>query len=196
MEFFEPIYESFNYITSIVEDNTGGVWVSSYNYICRYDGKSWAVYDVRYIFNVTQTNILVNSIAIDNQNVIWVATDRGIMRFDGTNWKIYTTADGLTYNYVAGFSQDKTGNIWAYGFYSGLNLFEGNSWQSFLKDDRIDDISNDNNGNMWLATDHGVIKYDGNTLFRVTRLPMVYWTIMFVQSPLIIIMCGAARTTV
>jgi ligand-binding sensor domain-containing protein len=157
-----------NSITSIVEDRTGNVWVSTTNYLYRFDGKSWTSFDIRDTFGVTRTNIQVNSVIIDNQNTVWAATTSGILHFDGTNWKIYTTADGIADNYIAGFIQDRSGNIWAYGFYSGLNLFDGSYWQSSFKDDRVVAITQDNNGNLWLATDHGVIKYDGNTFQSYT----------------------------
>ena len=58
--------------------------------------------------------------------------------------------------------QDKSGNIWAYGYSTGLYLFNGTTWQSFLQGDRVSGITQDRNGNIWLATDHGVIKYDGS----------------------------------
>ena len=93
--------------------------------------------------DVTQTNIQINSVMIDNQNTIWAATTNGILHFDGTNWQVFTTADGLADNYIAGFIQDKSGSIWAYGFNSALNLYNGNSWQSFLQGDRIADIAQD-----------------------------------------------------
>ena len=63
---------------------------------------------------------------------------------------------------------DKSGSIWAYGFNSALNLYNGNSWQSFLQGDRIADIAQDRNGNLWLATDDGVIEYDGNNFQSFT----------------------------
>jgi ligand-binding sensor domain-containing protein len=155
-------------ITSIVEDNSGNIWVNAMNYIYRFDGKTWTPFDVRDIFGVTQTNIPVNSVMIDNQNTFWAATTNGILHFDGTNWQVFTTADGLADNYIAGFIQAKSGSVWAYGFNNGLNLYNGNSWQSFLQGDRIADIAQDRNGNLWLATDHGVIEYDGNNFQSFT----------------------------
>jgi len=157
-----------NRVTSIIEDNSGNIWVSAMNYLYRFDGKIWPPFDVRNIFGVTQTNILVNSVMIDYQNTLWVATTNGILYFDGTNWQVFTTADGLADNDIAGFIQDKSGSIWAYGFNSALNLYNGNSWQSFLQSDRIADITQDRNGNLWLATDHGVIEYDGNNFQSFT----------------------------
>jgi len=165
---FDIASEWFENITSLTEDNQGNIWASSYNNVYKYDGKTWTTIDVRNIFGVTQTNILVNSVTVDNQNTIWVGTTDGILHFDGTNWKVFTKADGLVDNYIAGFIQDKSGNIWAYGFNNGLSLYNGSSWQSFLQDDRIIDVTQDKNGNIWLATDHGVTKYDGNNFQSFT----------------------------
>jgi ligand-binding sensor domain-containing protein len=152
------VFGSFN---SVVKDNTGGIWVSTDTIVARYDGKSWTTFNIGDIFGIPPLTSLINSIAIDNQNTIWVATTEGILHLDGANWKIYTTADGLTDNDIAGLYQDKSGNIGAYGYGSGLYLFNGTTWQVFLPDDHIFDIAEDQNGNIWLATDHGVVKYDG-----------------------------------
>ena len=167
---FDIAEEWFENITSLTADNGGNIWASSYNNVYKYDGKTWTTIDVRNILGVTQTNILVNSVMIDNQNTIWVATTDGILHFNGTNWQIFTTADGLADNYIAGFIQDKSGNIWAYGFNNGLSLYNGSSWRSFLQNDRVVDVTQDKNGNIWLATDHGVIKYDGNNFQSYTTV--------------------------
>jgi ligand-binding sensor domain-containing protein len=153
------IFGSFN---TIVADNTGGIWVSTNNIVSRFDGTSWTTFNVGDIFGVVSPmGTLIHSIAVDNQNTIWVATADGILHLDGAYWKIYTTADGLADNDIAGLYQDKSGNIRAYGYGSGLYLFNGTAWQSFLQGDRVSGITQDRNGNIWLAADHGVIKYDG-----------------------------------
>jgi ligand-binding sensor domain-containing protein len=153
------IFGSFN---TIVADNTGGIWVSTNNIVSRFDGTSWTTFNIGDIFGVTPLTSLIHSIAVDNQNTIWVATADGILHLDGTTWKIFTTADGLADNDITGLYQDKSGNIWAYGYSTGLYLFNGTTWQSFLQGDRVSGITQDRNGNIWLATDHGIIKYDGS----------------------------------
>ena len=164
-----PPFGVFGSFNSIVEDNTGGIWVSTNNIVARFDGKSWTTFNIGDIFGVSPLTSLINSIAIDNQNTIWVATTDGILHLNGTDWKIYTTSDGLTENYITRLLQDKSGNIWAYGYGSGLNRYDGRSWQSFLPDDSVSDIAQDQNGNIWVATDHGVVKYNGNDFQRYTN---------------------------
>jgi ligand-binding sensor domain-containing protein len=159
------IFGSFN---TIVADNTGGIWVSTNNIVSRFDGTSWTTFNVGDIFGVTPLTSLIHSIVVDNQNTIWVATNDGMLHLDGANRKIYTTADGLTDNDIAGFYQDKSGNIWAYGYGSGLYLFNGTAWQSFLQGDRVYGITQNQTGNIWLATDHGAIKYDGSNFHSYT----------------------------
>ena len=163
-----PPFGVFGSFNSIVEDNTSGIWVSTNNIVSRFDGTSWTTFNVGNIFGVNPTSTLIYSIMVDNQNTIWVATTDGILHIDGTNWKVYTVADGLADNYITGLIQDKSGNIWASGYNSGLDRFDGSSWQSFLPGDRIFDMAQDQNGNIWLATDHGVIKYDGNSFQSFT----------------------------
>ena len=153
-------------VNSIVEDNTGNIWVSSLFYIDRFDGKLWTIFDMRNIFGFPDPNIVVVSIMFDNQNILWVTTCTGVLRFDGISWKVYTVADGLADNAVSKIIQDKSGNIWACGSYSGLDRFDGSSWQSFLIGDRIFDIAQAQNGDIWVATDHGVARYNG-TSFQV-----------------------------
>jgi ligand-binding sensor domain-containing protein len=159
------VFGSFN---SVMEDNTGVIWVSTDTIVSRFDGTSWTTFNIGDIFGVPPLTSLIHSITVDNQNTIWVATADGILHQDGANWKIYTSADGLTDNDIAGLYQDKSGNIWAYGHGDGLYLFNGTEWQSFLPDDHIFDVAQDQNGNVWLATGHGVVKYDGTGFHSYT----------------------------
>jgi ligand-binding sensor domain-containing protein len=150
-------------ITSIAEDNTGNIWVGSIFYIDRFDGKSWTTFDMRNIFGFIDTNIYVNSIMFDKQNTLWVTTNTGVLHFDGTNWTGYTVADGLANNSVSKIIEDKSGNIWVCGTYSGLDRYSGKTWQSFLQSDSILDIIQDKNGAIWGATDHGVFRCNGSS---------------------------------
>jgi ligand-binding sensor domain-containing protein len=150
-------------ITSIAEDSTGNIWVGSISYIDRFDGKTWTAFDLRNYFSSTDTNIYVSDLMVDKQDILWVTTSDGVLHFDGTNWTVYTVADGLADNSVSKIIEDKSGNIWVCGYYSGLDCFNGSSWQSFLQGDSILDIAQDKNGTIWVATDHGVFRYDGSS---------------------------------
>jgi ligand-binding sensor domain-containing protein len=150
-------------ITSIAEDNMGNIWVGSIFYMDRFDGKTWTAFDLRNYFSSSDTNIYVNGMLFDKQNTLWVTTSTGVVHFDGTNWTAYTVADGLADNYVSKIIEDKSDNIWVCGTYSGLDRYNGSSWQSYLQGDSILDIAQDQNGNIWVATDHGVFRYDGSS---------------------------------
>ena len=83
-----------------------------------------------------------------------------------------SVADGLTQNTVTDVHQDATGFLW-FATESGLNRYDGYTVTQFLHDrddpeslasDFIWQISEDDEGNLWLATDGGgVIKRDFDT---------------------------------
>lgn len=80
----------------------------------------------------------------------------------------YTTDDGLSQNTVSAIAQDKYGFMW-FGTWEGLNRFDGYSFRTFraepdnrhaLSNNRIDAITTDAQGNIWVATG------DSSRLFR------------------------------
>jgi len=83
--------------------------------------------------------------------------------------EFYSTQDGLSHDAVTNIIRDREGFIWI-GTWSGINRFDGHTFKSFksspgdlsrLKNDRIDQIVEDQSNNLWIkAYDNQVYRFD------------------------------------
>lgn len=90
---------------------------------------------------------------------IWTSAE------NNNTWTHYSTDDGLTENSVLSMYQDKQGFMW-FGTFSGLNRFDGYKFKTYkalagtlngLRSDKIEYITEDNYGFIWIRTNEGVI---------------------------------------
>jgi len=75
------------------------------------------------------------------------------------------TVDGLDQNIMVIY-QDKKSNYWFGSWKNGLYRYDGNSITHFtirhgLPDNRVEEIKEDNQGNIYINTSNGLCKYDG-----------------------------------
>jgi signal transduction histidine kinase/ligand-binding sensor domain-containing protein/CheY-like chemotaxis protein len=116
----------------------------------------------------TLSGIQVNDIKQDSLGFLWVATNEGLYRYDGYNLKLYEpNAYAIGSSIVRKIYFDKGGDMWA-ATRGGLLQFNKRRGQfSILKhnpkdstsihSNSINDIVEDNGGNLWLALSKGGI---------------------------------------
>ena len=121
----------------------------------------------------------VTALIVDKADNLWAAitqgqiynSNNGIVRFDGTEWSNYPgDNDTLLLGVPSAFSLDSSGTLWA-GFsqpihfssiQSGLASFNGQNWRTLERNHfSYKGIAADKNGNLWLACQDGVYRYDG-----------------------------------
>ena len=77
-----------NNISAIAADSKG-VWVGTYQGLCRLNGAEWLDYAM---FNEKLKDQSVNCLMTDKRGVVWIGTDDyGVIEFDGTHWTEYAT---------------------------------------------------------------------------------------------------------
>jgi len=106
----------------------------------------------------------VRSIAQDKEGHVWFGTDGGVSKFDGLYFTNYSKREGLIDASVTSLFCDKSGRLWI-GFASGkLMYMQQGKFIEFpiIQIDlpkRINNITQDFFGNIWIATDNaGAIK--------------------------------------
>lgn len=147
------------YVTEIAVDSTGVLWFGTEKYLSRYDGNAWKSFITAYrgYFSV------INDIVFDKNGIPWLATDWGLAKYAIDT--VLQKVGGLV-NQITSLVVDKDNALWM-GEY-GLIRFDGtimtryNTGNSDIPTNLIRDIDLDLNGNLWLATDIGVVKYDGS----------------------------------
>lgn len=131
----------------------------------------------------------VRNVVEDKTGRIWVGTSDGLMSFDGNfkepnliNFEIYRNempGSNISDNDIYVLYKDAASQIWVSVFGGGLNklvsydsekkrpVFKQYSIQQGLKSDVILSIIEDDNKNLWLATENGVTRFDmKNETFR------------------------------
>ncbi len=136
----------------------------------------------RYTPDEKNQNSLNNNTAYyiygDNEGVMWVATDYGINRYNPkTDGFIHYVHDdknenSVIINEILTFYEDRNGMLWIGTFSGGLDKFDRKA-SKFIHFSNIKELSNaviygifeDNNANLWMSTNNGIIQFNPKTLF-------------------------------
>ncbi|MFC0878314.1 T9SS type A sorting domain-containing protein [Saccharicrinis sp. FJH2] len=156
----------------ILVTENGAVWTSTINILTRYKENNVESYT---------TNGSIISLAEDAEGSIWIGTANyfhghydGLVKYDGKNWTIYNSS--MTGSIPLAFSSiaiDKHGALWMGGYegidhpYTDLVEFDGTSWIVYYAPFHnhpfyIREIAIDEVGTKWLATNHGLMTFDGS----------------------------------
>ena len=160
-----------NNVTSICEDGSGNIWISTMNGISRFNGKDF--------YNYTTENGLsdntVWSVFADDAGYIWAGTNGGgADRIKNGTITSFREDDGLSNNVVWEVFQDSEKNIWFGTFGGGICKFEGETFAYFTHEEGLSSnivmsILEDKRGNMWFGTNGGGVNlYNGKEFINLT----------------------------
>jgi len=176
MKNFKPIPSAESKVNvsvkSISQDGNGNIWFECANGICKYDGNNFNHIPIEG----------VTCIFIDIRNNLWVGTwNEGIFKYSGEQKpENYTIQNGLGSNHISWIHQTYDESLW-FGLKSSLSFsstenvfpggicrFDGNQFLNFstkenLLSNNITSIKEDKDGNLWLGTDVGIMKYNVNS---------------------------------
>lgn len=169
---------SSNFISSIISDSYGNIWVGSSNGIDK-------ILPNKSIVNFDDAGLnKVSEILFDSKNQLWIACKDGLFILRGNNFEeitpvhyqkfVYTSAldnkKNIQGQYFISLMQDSDNNIWVGSYDNGVNKAYINSQTSLpdsfshytiangLSNNTIYSIKEDNNRNIWFGTDNGLSK--------------------------------------
>ncbi len=168
---------STNNVHSLLEDQSGNIWIGTGEGICKYDGRSISKVPIV----VPDPSILINpdkrytngilSMLQDKSGKIWFGTSVGMFTYDGTKFSQFpndypvTNNDKLELKMVDDMLEDRSGNIWfASGTTEGAMKYDGKSITSSKPngDEWIRNMMESQQGQIWFGGRmHGVFTYDG-----------------------------------
>jgi hypothetical protein len=117
------------YVTCMVCDISGSIWVGSRDGVSRLNPTGWKMWKCGEEIN----DGYVTTIAIHPDSLVWVGLSPkyddegrewggGLTRFDGVRWSTWTDADGLISNTISCILVDNTQAVWV-GTSSGISRF-------------------------------------------------------------------------
>jgi ligand-binding sensor domain-containing protein len=151
-----------NEINSIAVDQNGIVYAGG-SRLTKFEGNKWT--------DAGLNDENIHGLMFDNKNNLWYI-NRTINKFNGTTITSYGTQNGLEDKDVWKITKDKNNNIWGiYLNYSDKLLkFDGTIWTNITIPNATNlgftDIEADSIGNIWLASNQGLMKYNEVTGFK------------------------------
>ncbi len=130
----------------------------------------------RYVASEDKPNSLNNNTAYyifgDSKGTIWIATDNGINKYDHETdgFTYYVSHEGdsnsLSSNELLTIYEDSKGKLWIGTYAKGINSFDPET-ETFNRFEEISELSTavvygileDDNSNLWLSTNDGVLKF-------------------------------------
>ena len=109
----------------------------------------------------------VNCIYQTQSGYLWIGTDGGLYRYNGNEFKLFNlwNADKGDVYYINALYQDSMGRLWVATNNYGLFRIQGSETKHFTDEyynglKSINDICEDANGNIYVATAYGVYTYN------------------------------------
>jgi ligand-binding sensor domain-containing protein len=148
----------------IVMDDSGKIWVTTYNGLFMYDNGNWTHF-------TEEDGVLAGqstAIEVHNNDVYVVfgsyESSYGVSMFNGESWYNFTSQNGLIGTSVRDINVDPFLFVW-FCTNEGVAKWNGISWEYFTEEDGLgSNIVNcmevDNDGNYWFGTTSGVSKFN------------------------------------
>ncbi|MGC9471867.1 MAG: two-component regulator propeller domain-containing protein [Bacteroidales bacterium] len=174
-----------NYISSIVEDSRGNLWIGTIEGLMKYDAENEEFISVR-LFDDIRNMESVGCLQFDADGNLWVGTRYALYRITGESLQVVHEkaiyADrfvsdpdnpaSISGNYVISLLSGSNGDLWIGTYGQGLNLLrredlKKESWvfshfseESGLCNDVVYAIQEDRKGRLWMSTDNGLSEFD------------------------------------
>ncbi len=192
----DPKQADTNGAGGIIEDQQGKIWFVYGDLYC-FEGDRFEIYprDPTFLYTAPKTQNAfshhqIGLLGEDRHGNLWISVrDQGVRRFDGKQVVYITEEDGLVDNNIGEMKESSTGELW---FASGGQGHVGKGITRFtpgaddltfvsgtltnynaaggLSDNRIAQIIEDREGNLWFSTYRGGISiYDGDSFTHISQ---------------------------
>jgi hypothetical protein len=150
-----------NKITAIAVEEYGKLAVGTDKGLAQYESGQWTVFDS----SKGAPNETIKAIAYGENNSIYIGTRIGMTKLTTSSTTLYDTATGLISNNVGALFVDSDKRLWI-GCDNGISMFNGTVWKRYkFPDSKVSSFTEQDNGTIWIGTDHGVITYkDGKKI--------------------------------
>lgn len=165
-------------ISAVYQDSKGLLWVGTQSGLVSYNGVSWNNFP--YKNELSYANI--STVFEDKHKNIWIGTkDKGLFMFNGRDTYQFTEKNGINSNYIKSICEDEEGVL----LISAMNIpvlqidnTYNTNWEYVNFDLYVDEnkmpinavncLFKDDDKNIWMGTDNGILLYDGISYERFT----------------------------
>ena len=169
-------------ITDILRDSRGNIWVSTEGGVAKFDEESETFKTWKYERG-NKSSILSDEVKVlceDRLGMIWIGSTLGISIFNPNNNFInyrnnVLDDNSLSDNHISGIYEDNDEMLWIGTVFTGVNILDRKNntvirldykkdyeGEIIISNNLIRDIVGYEN-NIWIATQHGLNKYNKNT---------------------------------
>lgn len=162
-----------NAISDIITDKYGYIWLATYNGLCRYDGYSFYNYSTGLRSNISDFHNRILQIHTDPEGNIWMRMyDNRVFVLDRRTDKIISAFQGINggYNFITThkITVAPNGDVYVIVDNNGLYRIKLKNSKFIRKNYplvniNVNSVVCDNSGNVWLATDNGIMQLDNKT---------------------------------
>jgi ligand-binding sensor domain-containing protein/serine phosphatase RsbU (regulator of sigma subunit) len=151
-----------NYVSGIVQDQKGYIWLSTNSGLSKFDGYQFETYTIE---NGLSDNF-ITCLTTDVEGQIWAGTETGGISIVSDNGvRIIDESHGLFPGSVDKIFTDKQNNVWACGRQEGVSIINEDSINTFTGENSILSTNVfchlvDSKGTVWLGTYDAVYFYD------------------------------------
>ncbi|WP_071120923.1 ligand-binding sensor domain-containing protein [Romboutsia timonensis] len=159
-------------VETIIQDDQGYIWLGTNDGLCRYNGYEFKIYKHDEELENSITNNYIVDINQDNLGNIWVGTANGLSKIDTktdliTNYNMNDEEKSLSHYNIGDILITKSGDVLV-GTSDGLNIYNEKKdefYRIFNKDSDLSSqfirsLAEDENQNIWVATNNGIDKID------------------------------------
>jgi signal transduction histidine kinase/ligand-binding sensor domain-containing protein len=169
----KELLDSGKFILSVYTDRLGNIWFNIIdiktfiNELVKFDGEQFTIYGKKQGLDLG----FVVSVDEDSEHNIWLSGMGGIVKITNTNTTKFGIRQGFKGQGYTRTYQDRKNKYW---FAGEGNLISMDGKETRLYDQRdgldsntsINDLIEDEFGNIWLATDNGVVLFNGKTFTK------------------------------
>lgn len=162
-----------NHISSIIEDQEGNIWFSSFSHggVSKWDGNKMNHFGLDSGLN----DDMISGSYVDQSGRLWFSTRNGGMSYFEKDTFNTILSNNYCNNNMATLLEDSKGNFWMASYArEGVCTFDGHSFTEFAVDNsnKLNDIKciiEDRNGHIWFGGRYGILwKYNGTKLIDYT----------------------------
>lgn len=153
------------FVSSVVTDNSGAVWIGTANGLTKYTGGRVATYST---VNGLAENTVRASL-YDSKGRLWIGHDNGeVSVYNGRAFAAFTPRVPVADKSILTIYEDRAGNIWFGSLGGGAVCWTGSSFitltsRNGLPGDGVFTILHDRDGRYWFGTENGLVAMNVDT---------------------------------